>query len=287
MLRGLILILIIGLAFDFLIGESLSRESSSEKVSNQRAIQKPEGKPVGNGPSTQVKETSEKPYTVLVEKNIFSPERKEFPIQVVSPMGSVKKPPARPQVVLYGVTLAGDYQSASIVQPGRPLRKGERELMTLKVGDKVGEYQLTKILSDRITLAAEEDSFDVLLYDATKTKMRTATRTESKPASVTSALTGPASAEPTRPGGPGVPIPEIPRPTAPSPIPTPERMVPPPLADPTVPPAIIPSTAPTPQPVTPSPPPVYPPRRRIPIPGSPSPEATPQQVVPRESGGPS
>lgn len=71
----------------------------------------------------------------------------------------------RPQIVLYGVTIFGDYQSASVVNPGRPLRKGERETLTIKIGEKIGEYKLAKVLSDRITLEAEEDTFEVLLYD--------------------------------------------------------------------------------------------------------------------------
>lgn len=288
MRRGLILLLIIGFVFVFFKGESLSRDSSFEKVSEQRSLQKPEGKAAGNGPPAQAKEAPEKPYTSLVEKNIFSSERKEFPIQV-SPAGSVKKSPTRPQVVLYGVTLAGDYRSASVVQPGRILRKGEREMLTLKVGDKIGEYQVTDILSDRITLETEEDNFEVILYDAAKPKTRTTIRTESKPATVTSALPGPAPVEPPRSGAPGVTTTEIPRPTAPPPMPSPERVATPPLPAAAVPPAITPSTTPTPQTTTPSIPPVYSPRRRAPMsvpPGTPSPETAPQQTVPRGSGGP-
>ncbi len=287
MSRGLILFVIVGFTIFFLNGESFGRDSSSEKVSDQRPVKKPEEKAAGNGPPVQTKEGAEKPYTSLVEKNIFSPERKEFPLPVF-PTGLVKKPPARPQVILYGVTLAGDYQSASIVQPGRVLRKGEREMLTVKVGDKVGEYQLKTILSDRITLEAEEDSFDVLLYDAAKPKTRIAVRTESKPAAVTSTLPGPTPVEPPRPGMPGAPTPEIPRPTAPGPVPVPERVAVPPRPSAGVPPAIAPSTIPAPQPTTPSTPPVYSPRRRVPIsapPGTPSPVTAPPQVVPRDSGG--
>jgi hypothetical protein len=61
-------------------------------------------------------------YIFISEKNIFTPERKEFPIP--PPAAQVRPPIVRPQVILYGVTLAGDYQSASIVNPGRPLREG-------------------------------------------------------------------------------------------------------------------------------------------------------------------
>ncbi len=136
-------------------------------------------------------------YISISEKNIFNPERKEFPI-----LGADgKKPIVRPQVVLYGVTIAGDYKAASIVNPGRPLTKGERELMTLKMGDRVGEYKLARIGSDRITLEAEGDSFEVLLYDPKAPKKRVDVRTESKPATVTSTQPTPAPAA----GGAGPP----------------------------------------------------------------------------------
>lgn len=151
-------------------------------------------------------------------KNIFSPERKDFPL----PGAEGKKPIVRPKIVLYGVTIAGDYQAASIVNPGRPLRKGERETMTLKIGDKVGEYTLAKILSDRISLEAPGDTFEVLLYDARMPKKRMEVKTETKPAAVTSSL--PSEAPKTAP----TPVAEKPRApvqekvSTPAPAPTPQ-----------------------------------------------------------------
>jgi hypothetical protein len=223
------------------------------------------------------------PYTALAEKNIFNPERKEFPI---FPTETIKKPLARPQVVLFGVTLAGDYQSASIVQTGRSLRKGEREMLTLKMGERIGEYKLASILPDRITLEAEGDTFEVLLYDTAKPKTRTAVKTESKPVSITSTLpgpTGPSPIEPPRPGAPGVPTserPGIPRPSLPSPVPGQERVVMPPLVTPAIPPTVTPGTIPVPAPGTPSTPPAYFPRRgsrQVPFtPVTPAPPTAPQ-----------
>ena len=71
-------------------------------------------------------------YVFIAEKNIFNPERKDFPVRPVE----TSKQNVRPQVILYGVSIAEDYQAASIINPGRALRKGERETMTLKVGEK-------------------------------------------------------------------------------------------------------------------------------------------------------
>jgi hypothetical protein len=108
-------------------------------------------------------------YHSIAEKNIFNPERKDFP---VTGSGSAMKPAVRPHVILYGVTIAKNYQSASVVNPGRPLRKGERDLMTLKLGERIGEYKLTKVSPDRITLEAPGDAFEVLLYDPKAPKKR-------------------------------------------------------------------------------------------------------------------
>jgi hypothetical protein len=104
----------------------------------------------------------------IAEKNIFNPERKEFPIQP----REQSKPLSRPQIILYGVTISEGYQSATVANPGRPLRKGERETYTLKIGEGVGEYKLANILPDRITMESSGDSYEVLLYDQRMAKRR-------------------------------------------------------------------------------------------------------------------
>ena len=170
---------------------------------------------------TQRETTSIASFILVSEKNIFNPERKEFSLTNLDQ----SKPMTRPQIILYGVTLAKDYQSASIVNPGRPLRKGEREMMTLKIGDRVGEYKLTRVLPDRITMEAGEDSFEVLLYDSNMPKRRTAAKTESRPAEITSTAPAPVPA----------PVPraaEAPKPAEPPK----ERVIEPPLPRPVIPP---------------------------------------------------
>ncbi len=177
---------------------------------------KPEKKPeVLSTFGTQNNPTSSKAYASIAEKNIFSPERKDFP----TPTGTAGRQLVRPQIVLYGVTIIGDYRAASLASPGRPLQKGERETFTVKVGERVGEYKLAKISSDRVTLEAEGDTFEVLLYDQSKSKKRSDIRTETKPATITS----------TQPSSPPVPGSSMPTPTQPSPAypsPTPPAAVP-------------------------------------------------------------
>jgi len=176
-------------------------------------------KPVTSSPFVSVggkKETaSAKGFQSISEKNLFSPERKEFPI-LSSPDG--RKGSGRPTVVLYGVTLGEDYQTALVTNPGRRPERGERETMSVKVGDKVGEYQVAKISADRITLENEVDSFDVLLYDPSQPKKRPV------PPPPTTARPTPTPRTPTP--SPGTP----PRPVTPSPGVSQPSLPPPPTS---------------------------------------------------------
>jgi type II secretory pathway component PulC len=159
----------------------------------QETVKKPVVK-AENPPAvgTNKEPTSLQSFIVISEKNIFSPERKDFPILTVEK----SNPVTRPQVILYGVTIAGDYQAVSLVNPGRPLRKGERETMTVRIGEKIGEYKLAKIQPDRITMESNGDSFDVFLYDSRNPKKRTEVKTEVKPATVISTQPTPAPPSP-------------------------------------------------------------------------------------------
>ncbi len=171
-------------------------------------------------PGPQKSATPVRSYASIAEKNIFSPDRKDFPAPLAS--GAAGRQLVRPQVVLYGVTIIGNYKAASLSNPGRPLQKGERETFTVKLGERVGEYKVSNILSDRVTLEAQGDTFEVLLYDQTKSKKRADIRTETKPAAITSTqpvpstpvagMPAPTPPAPTSPAQPAV----IPRPTPPA-----------------------------------------------------------------------
>ena len=160
---------------------------------------------------------------VIGEKNIFNPDRKEFSIAAagMAAGGVAGKPVTRPQIALYGVVLGEGYQSATIINPGRTLVKGERETKTIRVGESVGDYKVAKILPDRIVMEGGEDSFEVLLYDPRSPKRRVEVRTPTTSATVTS--TAP-SASPSAPP-PGIPPPSPPAMAMP-PSPAPGVMTP-------------------------------------------------------------
>ncbi len=234
---------------------TLPIEVVPEKEGTKKSVAKIESSP---SPVGQKEPTAIESYILIAEKNIFTPERNDFPI-ITSPGSELsKKALVRPKIILYGVTFAGDYQSASISNPGRPIQKGEREIMTLKVGDRIGEYQLAKILPDRIMLEAPEDTFEVLLYDPKMPKQRVYTKTESKPPTVTSTL--PPSTPPVEAPKPTPPLVRIPA------VPPRERAVETQVPRP-APPTLSPSPTPTPSPM-PSP---RPRSRMTPIAPPPSP----------------
>ena len=169
-----------------------------EIAPERSTAKKQEAKPQNPPPFRPQKvETPAQPYVTIAGKNIFSPDRKDFPV-----LSSETKPIVRPQVILYGVTIGDGYQFASIVNPGRRLLRGERETMSVKVGDKVGDYKLARISSDRIILEAEGDSFEVLLYDPKSPKRRMDVKTEAKPATITSTQASPQAGAVTPPAPP-------------------------------------------------------------------------------------
>lgn len=153
---------------------------------------------------------------VISEKNIFTPDRKEFSILI--PAQEQPKLPLRPPIQLSGVMITDDVQTAFIINPGRSLPKGERATKTLKIGDQVGDYKLTKIMADRVTFEAPGDTYEVLLYDPKAPKRRAEVQTHVKPAEITSALPGPP------PSPLPAPLPAVPRTIPPAVLPVPKEL---------------------------------------------------------------
>jgi len=159
-------------------------------------------------------------FNAIAERNVFNPDRKEF--SITEGAAAMAKPVVRPQISLYGVLIADNYQLASIINPGRPLHKGERETKTIKIGDMVGEYKLTKIMPDRIVMEAGGDSFEVLLHDPRAPKRRVEAKTPTQQTTVTSTASASAQLIPPTagPSPPAVtPAPATAQPVATLPVP--------------------------------------------------------------------
>ena len=169
----------------------------SVEITPERTTVKKQETKIENPPAARpqkVEGMTQHDAATIAAKNIFSPDRRDFAAQ-----SSEARRIVRPQIILYGTTIGDDYQFASIVNPGRSLLRGERETMSLKVGDKVGDYKLAKVLPDRIVMEGGEDSFEVLLHDAKTPKKRTEVRTETKPAAPDAPKTAPPAVAGTAP----------------------------------------------------------------------------------------
>ena len=209
-LINMLLLLIVVL----LVVENYGEWTQSEPVSKESASsrQRTASAPVATSAAEKKEAPAPGQFRLISDKNIFSPDRKEFPIPLAPDIA--KKPPVRPNVTLFGVVIGEGFQSAVITNPTRRADKGERETMTVKEGQKVGEYTVAKVLPDRITLESPGDSFDLLLYDPTKQKKRpVVTPPPSTPPAVSPG--SPVPARPYTPPGGTPPTATPPRPTPP------------------------------------------------------------------------
>lgn len=153
-----------------------------EKVSQN--IQQPELK-LDRQPLPQEKE-----YAVLINQNLFSPERKEVlpeekePAKAEEKMYAVEKKSLDKmldKMVLYGLVITEDSAEALVTDVSyRPVVRRGRSLNLKKVtvgetkwvksGDMIGDFKVTKIESDRIRLEVKGHDYDLLLYDNEKLK---------------------------------------------------------------------------------------------------------------------
>jgi hypothetical protein len=175
--------IILCLAVLFLAVENFATWSGSSWLSPE---------PVKGAGEIQVKQeispltpSSEEPaaiqsYAAISDRNIFSPERKDFPL-LPAALAEAPKITARPQIVLYGVAIAGDFESATVSNSGRPPGSGERETVTVKFGQKIADYTLAKIFPDRIALENNGDRFEVLLNDSQRPKRVVQARVKATP----------------------------------------------------------------------------------------------------------
>ncbi|MBI5378621.1 MAG: hypothetical protein HZA23_00500 [Nitrospirae bacterium] len=127
------------------------KESAPARPAAEAPAMPPQGQEAGLQPREA--------YQVVAVKNPFRPSRTDWE--------GAGRQVDRPKVFLYGVTLAGEYQSALIAIA--PAGKG-RGARLYRVGDQVGGYTLKEIKADQVSLALGEDVFTVRLYDAAKPK---------------------------------------------------------------------------------------------------------------------
>ena len=126
----------------------------------------------------------ESAYGIVVDKNLFFPDRAEFIPDESEP--ETKAPQAKvsgKKILLYGVVLMDDYKKALISNP-RP-EAGERRAKWVKTGDRIGDFSVTRIKKDSIILAEGTKKYEIFLYDKDKPKRRTTAAGKSRPTVVT------------------------------------------------------------------------------------------------------
>ncbi|MDY6972849.1 MAG: hypothetical protein SV775_11020 [Thermodesulfobacteriota bacterium] len=123
----------------------------------------------------------ESTYGVVVDSNLFSPDRVEFIPEVSEPEPEIKelKIPGK-KFFLYGVIIMDSYKKALINNPFR--KPDERPNKWVKVGDTIGDLEVAGIDKDRVILSEGAEKYEVLLYSKDKPKRQaTVTKKQAKP----------------------------------------------------------------------------------------------------------
>ncbi|HQB30667.1 MAG TPA: hypothetical protein PLO86_07860 [Syntrophales bacterium] len=125
----------------------------------------------------------ESSYAPVVEKNLFSPDRKE-PAAAQEPAAESKgeiaelKIPGK-KVALYGVVLVDDFRKALITNLEK---KGkERDVIWVREGETVGTFKVARIEKDKVFLEENGRQYEIALYSDDKPERRTVAVPEGKP----------------------------------------------------------------------------------------------------------
>jgi hypothetical protein len=103
-------------------------------------------------------------FAVIADKNIFSDTRsKEQKAEAVAPP---EPPPLAQKPILVGITISGDQQLASIIDPASP--PPNRRAQIKRIGDSYSGYVITEITMDRIVLQNGTRREIIPLHEGTK-----------------------------------------------------------------------------------------------------------------------
>jgi hypothetical protein len=125
----------------------------------------------------------ESSFSPFVEKNLFSPDRKE-PVSAQEAAADLKgeiselKIPGK-KVALYGVVLVEDFRKALITNLEK---KGkERDVIWVREGETVGNFKVSRIEKDRVFLEENGRQYEIALYSEDKPERKTVAVPEGKP----------------------------------------------------------------------------------------------------------
>jgi type II secretory pathway component PulC len=132
---------------------------SSSDLPKMKASTESEGSTLANVSTTNGADVAR-----IIQENVFHPERR-FPI----PPKKVEKIEAKPQFVLYGTFINHEKSIAFIEDKASPLKvpEGGHKQITLKVGDVISGYRVSRIEQAKVMLVKDKDTM-VLTLDGKK-----------------------------------------------------------------------------------------------------------------------
>ena len=123
-------------------------------------------------------------YSAVIERDLFSPERREFLPEVSeSEVEADPQKMAGMKIALYGVVMMDDDVTALVSNPDK--KTGEKPTRWVRTGDKLGNVTVVSIQKESILLSDGTQKYRISLYDHAKPQTRpTAPKTE-KPTVIT------------------------------------------------------------------------------------------------------
>jgi len=115
-------------------------------------------------------------YAVIAEKNLFSSDRREkLPEKSPPPAPVVPLRSLDNRFALFGIVIDGDEKKALILNLNKK-SAAEKEYIWLKVGDKIGNLNVSEIQPDQIVLTERGNTYIIRLSDQDHPQKRSVMR---------------------------------------------------------------------------------------------------------------
>jgi type II secretory pathway component PulC len=121
-----------------------------------------------------------KTYEVIAQKNLFSSDRREE-LPETSPAPSVVQPskPLDSRFALFGIVIEGNEKKALVSNLNKKTPM-EKEYIWVKVGDKIGNLNISEIGPQQVTVTEGGSSHTVRLSDQSYPQKRSGVRTSTR-----------------------------------------------------------------------------------------------------------
>ncbi len=115
-------------------------------------------------------------YEVIPQKNLFSSDRREKVPETSQTPSLVKPPkPLDRRFALFGIVINGNEKKALVSNLNKKNAK-EKKYIWVKVGDKVGDLNISEIKSEQITVIKGRSTYTIRLSDQSRPQKRSTAR---------------------------------------------------------------------------------------------------------------